>query len=287
MLSKEKERDLKLFAAKIRLETMRAIVGCGRGHIGGAMSMVETLAVLYGAEMSYDVARPRMESRDRFVLSKGHAGPGLYATLALCGFFPMKELKTINKPGTILPSHCDMTLTPGVDMSSGALGQGISAAIGMALAARLTREKYNVYCMLGDGECDEGQVWEGVMMAAQQKLDNLIVFIDNNKEQLDGPLNQICDLGSLEEKFAAFNWYTQRVDGQDVRAIYDAIEAAKAHEGQPCAIVLDTVKGAGCEVALRSSNCHCMDFLTEKDAETGWTEVARLEQAVQQLGGEA
>ena len=261
---------------------MRAIVNCGRGHIGGAMSMADALAVLYGGVMRIDPKNPKMEDRDRFVLSKGHAGPGLYATLALRGYFPMEALLTINQGGTILPSHCDMNLTPGVDMSSGALGQGMSAAIGMAMAARLQGLKYDVYLMLGDGECDEGQVWEGALMAAQHRVDNLIAFVDYNKQQLDGPVAEICDLGNLADKFRDFNWYTQEVNGHDVAAIYEPIERAKQHSGQPNMIILDTVKGAGCEVALKASNCHCMDFFGEA-AQTGRQEVERLEKELRRL----
>lgn len=260
MLSKEEIKDLKIFACEIRKATFTAIHSCQRGHIGGAMSMVEVLAVLYGKEMNIDPENPRKADRDRFVLSKGHCGPSLYATLALKGYFPMEALTTMNQGGTILPSHVDRLKTPGVDYSAGSLGTGISLAVGSALAAKVKKADYRTYCIVGDGECDEGQVWEAASFSAAQKLDQLVVFIDYNKQQLDGWVKDVNDLGDIGAKFEQFGWYVQQVDGHDVEAVYEAIENSKQTKGQPSLIVLDTVKGKGCSIAEKAGLCHHMDL---------------------------
>ena len=236
----------RIAADEIRLIALRGIAASGNGHVGGVFSMAEALAVLYGSFVRTDPHNPRNPNRDKVVLSKGHCGPGLYAALALRGFFPPDELQTINRNGTRFPSHCDMRKTPGVDMTTGSLGQGASSAAGLALADRLARRDFATYVILGDGELDEGQVWEMALFAAQQKLGNLVAVIDANGQQLDGAVSEICSLGDIAAKFASFGWQAQRVaDGHDVSAIRAAVEAALAEKEKPAAIVLDTVKGKG------------------------------------------
>lgn len=283
MLTRSEKNQLQVLAEQIRLEALKSIVNYGRGHVGGAMSIADTLAVLYSMDMNVDPADPRMENRDRFVLSKGHAGPGLYAALALKGFFPIEELDTMNKENTILPSHCDMNKTPGVDMSSGALGIGLSAALGMALASRMRGMDYYTYAMIGDGECDEGQIWEAIMLASHQKADHLITFFDKNDKQLDGPTDSICALGDLSKKLEDFGWFVQTVDGHDVEAIHDAIQHAKSRSGAPNAIVLKTVKGYGCPNALKRPSCHALRYVTPKDRQEGLEDIAFLERKIERL----
>lgn len=255
------------FAAEIRVATLEEFKALGFGHVGGAMSIIDTLAVLYGGVMNVDPKNPKMEDRDTFILSKGHAGPSLYAALALKGFFDIGVLKTLNQGGSILPSHCDKNLTPGIDMTTGSLGQGISAGIGLALASKMKNKANYSYVMLGDGEMDEGQVWEGALFAAQKKLDNLIVFIDYNKYQLDGSTEEVMDLGDLRQKFADFGWDAQSIDGHDTEAIYQAIENAKAVKGKPHMIVLNTLKGKGCTYALRPGAWNHFMAFTDADSD--------------------
>ncbi len=238
-------RKLKEFALEIRLETMKEFKARGFGHVGGAMSIADTFAVLYGAVMRYDPQNPAWPQRDKLVCSKGHAGPSLYATLALKGFFPMDWLKTLNIPGTRLPSHCDRNQTPGIDMTTGSLGQGMSTGLGLALGDRIQKHENYVFLIVGDGELNEGQIWEGAQFAGHNKLDNVIAFCDYNKKQLDGYTKDIMDLKDVRSKFEQFGWHSQEINGQDVEAIYEAIEAAKAVKGQPHMIVLHTIKGAG------------------------------------------
>jgi len=209
------------------------------------MSVVEALVVVYDNHMRLDPANPRMEGRDRFVLSKGHAGPALYAVLADKGFFPLDWLDTLNRSGTDLPSHADMRRTPGVDMTTGSLGQGFSCAVGIALGARLRGDGARVYAVIGDGESDEGLIWEAAMFAGHRKLSNLIAFTDYNKMQLDGPTDQINSLEPLEDKWRAFGWNVCRIDGHDVEAIDAAVRLAKAQQEKPSMIILDTLKGKG------------------------------------------
>jgi transketolase len=249
MISKEKVRELERFALEIRIETIRAIGHLGFGHLGGAMSVVEVLAVLYGGVMKIDPANPGWEGRDWLVCSKGHAGPAVYSTLALKGYFPLSMLKTLNTPGTRLPSHCDKNLTPGVDMTTGSLGQGSSAAAGIALGNRLKGRNNKTFLILGDGELQEGQVWEAALFAAQQKLDNLIAFVDYNKQQLDGYVRDINNLGDVRAKFESFGWHAREVDGHSIEQIWEAVEAAGEVKDQPSVIVLHTVKGKGCSFA--------------------------------------
>lgn len=256
--------SIERFATQIRLETLKEFKALGFGHVGGAMSIIETLAVLYGCVMRIDPTNPRWEDRDWLVMSKGHAGPALYATLALKGYFPMEVLNTLNKPGTNLPSHCDRNKTVGVDMTTGSLGQGMSTAIGVALGNRLDGRKSYTYLVLGDGEIDEGQVWEGALFANHFKLANLITFIDHNKQQLDGYTKDIMDLGDIQSKFESFGWYAQTVDGHDVEAIYNAIQKAKSEASGPSAIILDTLKGKGCSFAEGVLNNHHIAFTHEQ-----------------------
>ncbi len=245
MITHENVKALEKFATEIRLETMKEFVHLGFGHVGGALSVVETLAVLYGDVMRIDPNNPTWPDRDWLVVSKGHSGPAVYATLALKGYFPLEELLTLNQGGTNLPSHCDRNKTAGIDMTTGSLGQGVSSAIGIALGNRLDTKDSYTYLIVGDGECDEGQVWEGALFAAHQKLDNLIAFVDANKKQLDGYTKDINDLGDIREKFETFGWHAQDVNGADVAEIYSAIQTAKDAQGRPSAIVLDTIKGQG------------------------------------------
>ncbi|QCX33993.1 transketolase [Caloramator sp. E03] len=258
MLSSEKIKEIEKFALKIRIETIKAIGNLGFGHIGGAMSIADTIAVLYDAVMKYDPKNPKWEDRDYLICSKGHAGPTIYSALALKGFFPIEELMTLNKPGTHLPSHCDRNLTTGIDMTTGSLGQGSSLAVGVALGNRYSGRKNTTYLILGDGEMQEGQVWEAVLYAAHQKLSNLVVFVDYNKKQLDGYTADINDLGDLKSKFEAFKWFTQEVDGHNVSEIYEAVENAKKQNEKPSAIILHTVKGKGCSFAENELYNHHM-----------------------------
>ncbi len=231
---------------QIRRMTLSCIGSLGVGHVGGSLSMIDALVVLYYKVMHIDPKNPKMEGRDRFILSKGHAGPGLYSILADLGYFDPKHLNTLNRPETILPSHCDMHSTPGIDMSTGSLGQGFSCAVGIALGSRLRNDGATIYTMIGDGESQEGQIWEAAMFAGAQKLNNLVAFTDFNKMQLDGTLEEIVGLEPLADKWRAFRWNVINVtDGNDVQQIYDAIMLAKACKEQPTMILLNTVKGKG------------------------------------------
>ncbi|MFA5675475.1 MAG: transketolase [Christensenellales bacterium] len=243
------KEELERFAANIRLKTLGAITKRGFGHVGGAMSIADVLAALYGYVMRIDPKNPSWEERDWLVCSKGHAGPALYAALAIKGYFDEKVLDTLNRGGTILPSHCDRNKTPGIDMTTGSLGQGISTAIGVALGNRLDNKDNYTYLILGDGELNEGQIWEGAMFANHFKLDNLIVFVDYNKQQLDGYTKDIMDIGDIGAKFAAFGWDVIKVDGHNPAAICDAVKEAKSAAGKPSVIILDTFKGRGCTFA--------------------------------------
>ncbi|HZK28611.1 MAG TPA: transketolase [Clostridia bacterium] len=244
-MNRRQELELKQFAAQIRLETIKEVGELGFGHLAGSLSVADALAVLYGKVMRIDPKNPDWPERDLMVMSKGHAGPAVYATLALKGYFPMDWLKTLNKPDTRLPSHCDRQKTPGIDMTTGSLGQGASTATGMALGRKLADSDIRVFLFVGDGECNEGQVWEAAMFSAHHKLDKFVWFVDYNKRQLDGFTKDVLDLGDIAAKFKAFGFYTQEVDGNDVRAISDAIDKAGEVKGQPSCIILDTVKGHG------------------------------------------
>lgn len=242
----EQTRILQWRAQEIRIQIIRAIGAVGVGHLGGSLSLAEVLAALYFGEMNVDPSNPRMDGRDRLVLSKGHAGPALYAALALRGYFPMEQLATLNQFGTSLPSHCDMNRTPGIDMTTGSLGQGLSCAVGMAKAAKITGGAESIYAIIGDGESQEGQIWEASMSAAQFELDNLLVFMDYNRKQIDGTTDEVMSLEVPTERWSAFGFDTWCIDGHDLASIGQAIAAAKAAKnGRPKFIQLDTVKGKG------------------------------------------
>lgn len=238
-------KELSITANKIRQGILTATFNAKSGHPGGSLSATEIFTYLYFQEMNIDPADPKKEDRDRFVLSKGHVAPGLYSTLANRGFFPVEDLATLRHVGSYLQGHPDMKHIPGVDMSSGSLGQGLSAAVGMALAGKLKNKDYNVFALLGDGEIEEGQIWEAAMFAGHRKLDNLIVFVDNNNLQIDGPIDQVCSPYPIDKKFEAFNFHVQNVDGHDFAAIAAAVDAAKAAKGMPSVIVAHTTKGKG------------------------------------------
>jgi transketolase len=266
-MDKETEAYLKNQAKEIRKLTIEEIGTLGTGHIGGAMSIVDLLTVLYFHRMKVDPKQPRWEERDQLVVSKGHSGPAVYATLALKGYFPLEWLSTLNKGGTKLPSHCDRHLTPGIDMTTGSLGQGFSAAIGIALGLRMDKKTSVVYTIIGDGESNEGQIWEGALFASFQKLSNLVAFTDYNKQQLDGFSKDILDLGDLAAKWDAFGWFAQEVDGHDVAAIDAAIKKALAQKEKPSMIVMNTIKGKGCNFAEGVEKNHSMMFDMNKAKE--------------------
>ncbi len=260
-----KEHNLEEKAKEIRRLTVKAIGGLGVGHIGGALSIADLLAVLYFDKMHVDEKNPKMPGRDRLVLSKGHAGPALYAALAARGFFPVEWLDTLNKPETRLPSHCDMLRTPGIDMTAGSLGQGISCAVGIAKAAKICGGEETVYAVVGDGECQEGLVWEAAMAAAHFGLDNLVVFIDCNSMQIDGTTGEVMSLGDFAVKFKAFGFDTQDVDGHNVREISEAIEHCRMAKGKPHAVVLHTTKGKGASFAEKAGiGSHNMPVSTQQ-----------------------
>ena len=262
----EKNKAVRVFAEEIRVETLKEFAALGFGHVGGSMSVIEALAVLYGKEMRIDPKNPQWPERDRLVMSKGHAGPALYATLALKGYFPLEVLKTLNQGGTILPSHCDRLKTTGVDMTTGSLGQGISLACGLAMGNRMQGRDSYTYLVLGDGECNEGQVWEGAMFAAHFKLNHLIAFVDLNKQQLDGTTDDVMSMGDMVAKFESFGWLTKKVNGHNVDEIIEAIAAGKAQTEKPVMIILDTIKGNGCELALQRFPNHHIAFTAEEMA---------------------
>ncbi|MFZ1873299.1 MAG: transketolase [Chania sp.] len=248
--------ELRALARAIRLETLKALTGLGFGHYGGCMSVVETLAVLYGEVMHIDPADPDWPERDYFVLSKGHAGPALYSTLAIKGYFPQEELKTLNQNGTRLPSHPDRLLTRGVDATTGSLGQGVSIAAGIALSHRLAGRRNRVFSILGDGELNEGQCWEAFQFIAHHNLHNLTLFIDYNKQQLDGALDEVIKPFDLAGKFTAFGFDVQTVLGDDIAAIRDAVLPVRSGEQRPLVVILDSVKGQGVAYLENLHNSH-------------------------------
>lgn len=252
-MTNQEKLALKEKCRQIRYMAMDAIGRVGIGHVGGSMSIVEALVVLYTRHMRIDPGNPQLEGRDRFVLSKGHAGPALYAVLADKGYFDRALLETLNGPDTSLPSHCDMVRTRGIDMTTGSLGQGISCAVGIALGSRIKRDGARVYVVVGDGETQEGQLWEAAALAGHHKLDNLIAFTDYNKQQLDGDPREINTIEPLADRWRAFGWHViEGVDGHDVVAVDDAITAAKSLTGKPTMIILHTVKGQGISWAVRA-----------------------------------
>lgn len=256
MYSDSKREEVKEFAKNIRIQTLEQIASRGFGHLGGAMSIVEILAVLYGDDMKHDPKNSKWEDRDRFVCSKGHAGPAVYSTLALCGYFPLEELKTLNQHHTNLPSHCDMLRTNGIDVTTGSLGQGLSVSEGYAYALKLQGKDSRVFCIVGDGELQEGQNWEAIMSAPNKQIDNLVLFVDDNKMQLDGPTEAVNNIGSISKKLEAFNWDVHEVDGHNVDEIKEALVKAKECKGKPSAIVCNTLKGKGINWAETEWNHH-------------------------------
>lgn len=269
----DKYRELQKTAQTIREMTMETIGHRGFGHIGGSLDLAEVLAVLYFDAMRVDPGNPKWEDRDRFVLSKGHGGPAVYATLALKGFFPKEDLMTLNRPNTHLPSHCDRKLTKGIDMTTGSLGQGFSVAVGMALASKMDQRDVNVYTIIGDGESQEGQIWEAALLGASRHLDNLFAFTDYNKMQIDGYIEEINGLYSLDEKWKAFNWDVQRVNGHDCRAISLAIDNARKVQGYPHMIILDTIKGKGTSIFENKVSCHNCNNITAEMLEQSLKEM--------------
>lgn len=238
--------ELQITANEVRKGIVTAVHSAKAGHPGGSLSAADIFTYLYFEEMNIDPKNPKKPDRDRFVLSKGHTAPGLYSALAQRGYFPVEDLKTLRHLGSYLQGHPDMKHIPGVDMSSGSLGQGISAAVGMALSAKLTNDDYRVYTLLGDGEIQEGQVWEAAMFAGFRRLDNLVVIVDNNGLQIDGPVDQVCSPYPIGEKFKAFNFHVIDLnDGNDMDQIADAFKEARNTKGMPTAIIAHTVKGKG------------------------------------------
>ncbi|AMH18567.1 transketolase [Hafnia paralvei ATCC 29927] len=259
--------EVQRYATEIRVETLKALTNLGFGHYGGSMSVVETLAVLYGAVMNIDPSDPEWEARDNFVLSKGHAGPALYSALALKGYFPREDLATLNQNGTHFPSHPDRLLTRGVDATTGSLGQGVSIATGMALAHRLAGRKNRVFCILGDGELNEGQCWEAFQFIAHHNLNNLTLFIDYNKQQLDGTLDEVIKPFDLKAKFSAFGFDVVSVKGDDIAAIYDVVAPVRTSEQRPRVVILDSIKGQGVPYIEQLSNSHHLRLTAEIKAE--------------------
>lgn len=244
-MTKQQELELKKLACKARMGVLTATHGAKAGHPGGSLSAADALTYLYFKEMKVDPADPKAEGRDRFVLSKGHAAPGLYSVLALRGYFPVEDLPTLRHTDSYLQGHPNMNTVPGVDMSTGSLGQGISAACGMALATKYKKQPSRVYALLGDGELQEGEVWEAAMFAAHYKLDNLCVMADLNGLQIDGPVAEVMNPGPVDEKFKAFGFFVQVIDGHSFEALEAAFAAARAEKGRPSAILLKTTKGKG------------------------------------------
>ena len=270
----EKIKYLEENALELRKLTIEMIGKLGVGHIGGCLSICDVLSVLYFDEMNIDPKNPKWQERDRFILSKGHGGPAVYAALAHKGYFEKELLDTLNCSNTSLPSHCDMTRTTGIDMTTGSLGQGFSAAMGMALGAKMDNNPCYIYTLIGDGESQEGQVWEAAMLAGNKKLDNVIAFTDYNGMQIDGYTSDINSLEPIDDKWRAFSWHTQIIDGHDIEQILDAIEVAKEHKGQPSMIILKTIKGKGAFFAEGQLGSHNMPVTEEM-----WKEaIAKLEE---------
>lgn len=235
----------------------------GIGHVGGSLSIIEALVTLYYEEMRVRPENPAWDDRDRFILSKGHAGPALYTLLAMKGYFPKEMLLTLNKPGTHLPSHCDMKLTTGVDMTAGSLGQGLSAAVGMALAARVDGKDYRTYCIVGDGEQQEGQIWEAVMYAGSQQLDNLVVLVDDNGMQIDNYTDALNAVRPLSKRWESFGWEAISVDGHNIAELQSALSHARTVRKRPTVIIMSTTKGKGISIAEGKLGSHNMSLSPE------------------------
>ena len=273
--------ELQKTANEVRKGIVTAVHGAKAGHPGGSLSAADIFTYLYFEEMNIDPKDPKKADRDRFVLSKGHTAPGLYSVLANRGYFPVEDLPTLRHLGSYLQGHPCMQETPGVDMSSGSLGQGISAAVGMALAAKMDGKDYRTYTLLGDGEIQEGQVWEASMFAGHRKLDNLVVIVDNNGLQIDGKIDDVCSPYPIDKKFEAFNFHVINIDGNDFDQIDAAFKEAKATKGQPTAIFCKTVKGKGVSFMENNAGWHGKAPNDEEYA----TAMADLEKIGEELGG--
>jgi len=252
------KQELNELAKEFRYILTDLVCRVGWGHLGGTLSLVEIVITLYWRIMKYDAQNPKWEDRDRVVMSKGHAGPVLYTALAYQGFYPIRELLTVNQENTRLPSHCDAQRTPGIDMTTGSLGQGLSCACGLALAAKMNKKDHNVFCIIGDGDSNEGQMWEAAMFAGHKKIDNLIGICDYNKLQIDGTTDEICTLEPLVDKWRAFNWEVFEIDGHDWDEIYETIKKAQAVKDKPAMIIAHTIKAKGhCDYEDKV-NSHCL-----------------------------
>jgi len=245
MAIKKRFEELGEIARQVRIDVLTMLNRAGSGHTGGSLSAVEILTVLYFSKMRHHPKNPKWEDRDRFVLSKGHAAPTLYAVLARCGYFDLEELKSLRRIGSILQGHPDMNTTPGVEMSTGSLGQGLSVANGIAMGVRLDKKNARVYVLMGDGEIEEGQIWEAAMSAAHYKIDNLCALLDYNGLQIDGPVREVMNINPLADKWKSFGWHVFEGDGHDMECILDALHKAEKIKGRPSIIICNTIKGKG------------------------------------------
>lgn len=273
--------ELQKTANQIRKGIITAVHSAKAGHPGGSLSAADIFTYLYFREMNIDPKEPKKEDRDRFVLSKGHVAPGLYSALAYRGFFPVEDLKTLRHLGSYLQGHPDMKHIPGVDMSSGSLGQGLSAAVGMALSAKLDGKSYRTYCLMGDGEIQEGQIWEAAMFAGHRKLDNLVAIVDNNGLQIDGNIDDVCSPNPIDKKFEAFNFHVISVDAHDFDALEAAFDEAKTVKGKPVAIIAHSLKGKGVSFMEGQAAWHG----TAPNDEQYAVAMADLEKIDEELGG--
>lgn len=281
-MEEKKELQLKRFAAQLRMGVIDAVYHAKSGHPGGSLSIAEVLTYLYQEELRIRPEQPDWEERDRLVLSKGHCAPGLYSALALTGYFPKEELLSLRKLGALLQGHPDMKHIPGVDMTTGSLGQGISAACGMALAGKLQKKDYRVYAILGDGELQEGEVWEASMFAAQQKLDNLCVIVDNNGLQIDGSIADVCSPYPIDQKFEAFGFSVLTAAADDFTKLQKAFDQAKENKGKPTALILSSTKGKGVSFMENQASWHGAAPNEEQYQQA----MAELQAAYEAIGGE-
>lgn len=271
--------ELEKTAVKIRKGIVTAVHAAKSGHPGGSLSAADIFTYLYFEEMNINPQNPKMENRDRFVLSKGHVAPGLYSALAHRGFFPVEDLKTLRHTGSYLQGHPDMKHIPGVDMSSGSLGQGLSAAVGMALAGKMKKDSYRVYALLGDGEIEEGQIWEAAMFAGHRKLDNLAVIVDNNNLQIDGKISEVCSPYPIDKKFEAFNFHVICINGNDFSDLRKAFAEAKETKGMPTAIIAETTKGKGVSFMEDNVSWHGK-APNDEEYETAIKDLEKVEEAL-------
>lgn len=281
-MENSKLNELKKFSAQIRLTVLKMLEKRGYGHLGGSLSIVELMSVLYGKQMRYDANNLQWQERDYLVLSKGHCGPALYSTLALKGFFDESVLNTLNDGGTILPSHPDRLKTPGIDVTTGSLGQGTSMAAGLASGFKLKKSNQYVYLIVGDGELNEGQCWEAFQYIAHYRLNNCIVIIDDNKRQLDGYTKDVINPFDIVKKMEAFGFYTQKVKGNDEEAIDNAINQAKAIKDQAVCIVLDTIKGQGVKYFEEFEANHSVKFNNDEIIEANHQAIQDLESFIKE-----